>query len=276
MFSLKTNVLYKLYLYGKYNLKYNLSKEILLLHTPGHVGSVSVAKTLKPISQHYFFCNVHSLVGKYKITSARHMLQKVLAEKIKYRESSKKIKIITLVRDPVSRAVGGFFHNIDQWIFPEKKQLLLGRPNWFEVLYHHFNVAEKYNNLTYLHSTSEYQLNWFDEQVKFLFGIDVFKKEFDTEKGYKIYKKDNIELLVLKLELIEKCWNEAIGLFLSLSVPELGANNSAKNRNDYTFYREFKNKLKLGQKDFDLLYDNKYMEYFYSDSEIKQLMANWA
>ena len=53
----------------------------------------------------------------------------------------------------------------------------------------------------------EYQPNpygqsfgWFDTELKDHFGLDIFAEPFDREKGFGIYKKNNIEVFVYKLE----------------------------------------------------------------------------
>ena len=99
----------------------------------------------------------------------------------KYIKSGGKIKIINPVRDPIEQSISIFF----------------GR---YLVRYPDFK-SMSHKELLQLFLT-EYEhsevLFWHDVEMKDSIGIDIY--EFPFDNGSVIIKKDNIELLVLKLK----------------------------------------------------------------------------
>jgi hypothetical protein len=56
-------------------------------------------------------------------------------------------------------------------------------------------------------------LNWFDNEPKTVFGIDVFSSSFLLDKGHKIYNGNNSDMLLIKLEKLDECAKEAFNVF---------------------------------------------------------------
>ena len=54
---------------------------------------------------------------------------------------------------------------------------------------------------------------WFNVELKEPLGLDIYQYEFDKMRGYQIIEKDNIELLLIKLEKLDEC-SEVIGRFV--------------------------------------------------------------
>ena len=45
---------------------------------------------------------------------------------------------------------------------------------------------------------------WFNVELKEPLGLDIYQYEFDKMRGYQIIEKDNIELLLIKLEKLDE------------------------------------------------------------------------
>lgn len=61
-------------------------------------------------------------------------------------------------------------------------------------------------------------LEWFDRQIKEPLGIDVYAAEFPKDRGYKMNEKDNIRLLVIRVEDLNGCVGSALREFLRIPV----------------------------------------------------------
>lgn len=119
--------------------------------------------------------------------------------------------------------------------------------------------------LLYIGVHSDFEL-WFNE-MKNVFRIDIFEYNFDIERGYSIIKKDNIEILVLKLEKISEL-NKIIENFINIEDFKLNTFNDASHKNYKDNYENFQKTFKIPEDYFPKIYKNKYIEHFYSSDEI--------
>src|SRR5699024_4370848 len=96
----------------------------------------------------------------------------------------RKQKIITLVRDPLSRNISSYFHQMGE----QKEVNLKGLS--FEQLVENFE--KKMNH--------DAPLVWFDLEIQKYFNIDVYKYKFDKKQGYTIISEGNVEILIIQME----------------------------------------------------------------------------
>jgi hypothetical protein len=126
------------------------------------------------------------------------------------------------------------------------------------------------NNPDYGH-----QFNWFDNEIKAVLGIDVYKHPFNREKGYSIIKQDNIEVLVLKLEKLNTL-ESVIGEFVGVSDFKLVNINEANSKPVKYLYKNVRESIKLPRKIFDFYYkDNPRMNHFYTKEEQAEFLKKW-
>lgn len=107
----------------------------------------------------------------------------------------RKVKIITIVRDPVKRNVSMFFQGISFWMseYIDKydRETREADIYWLqEVFFKTFN-----------HSYCD---DWFDLEIKRFTGIDIYDERFDKDRGYCIYEKGKFSVMVLRAEDIER------------------------------------------------------------------------
>ena len=80
-------------------------------------------------------------------------------------------------------------------------------------------------------------LTWFDSEMKSVFGIDVFSSDFPKSRGYKIYKEEHADLLLMRSEDINKCVSEAFKEFLDINNFTLVNANTSSEKDIITFTR---------------------------------------
>ena len=178
-----------------------------------------------------------------------------LSSLIEHRKYKTSFKIITMARDPVARNLSGF------WAAKHR------RPNK-QTLKH---LLRDYNQ--WLKSEMRMQpLIWFDNQLKKYFGVNVYQTTFPKERGYETYKKDNIEVLVMRTEDLTKVAPQAVSNFLDIDFGSLRHLNSGKKPG---IYKKFKQHLKMPKKYLDEMYNSKYARHFYTDNEIESFYRKW-
>lgn len=104
--------------------------------------------------------------------------------------------VITLVREPIGREISNFFHNIETAHpgFDYEK----GRIDASEIL----QILK--------HGGAKPTLGWFDYEFKKALSIDVYKYPFDIDKGFTIIREPTAQILILRLESLNDCFDEAI------------------------------------------------------------------
>jgi len=235
----------------------------ILLYQMGKVGSTSLEKTISgSIHFHTLYNNRPCyVVGKQRRNTLIKKMQGKLYDGLRRAaiKSRKKIKIITLVRDPYSRNVSAFFQDFAYWMYEYACQTTeLQRTHNTEGI-----IYTVYDNL-FSHT---YGINWFDDEFKKLTGINIYKHDFDKEQGYSIIKEGKYEVLVLTLEKLDKAW-AAIEEFAGLKM-ELKNSNLSTSKWYGGMYADFVRYYKPAENYLDMLYNSPMSGHFYSDVDLQ-------
>lgn len=234
----------------------------VVIYQIGKVGSSTLKKTFDAY-------NIPSIQSHTFIATdeGRKIFRKYL-EDIKF--SNEKLKVITLVREPIGRTLSHETQLLDRFVLSE------------ETFLKNTSVWDAYNNRlsNLIFNNSGINLysrpfQWFDDEIKQNFGIDIFEYPFDKEAGYSIIKKDNIELLVLKMERLNLLADK-IAEFVGVDQLVLKSENVGNKKRTRYIYKEILNKIKIPQFYFEYYYQNHpRMDYFYSKEEINHFREKW-
>ena len=250
------------YLWGRMDeiLRYNP----VIVCTPGKVGSLSVFHSIKqycPAIHIHEVCETDDL-RIADLAENRSMFQyyKAALKKIE------KIKIVTLVRDPIARQISKYF-----------------QPLRVEEAYIYENdiindTDEGIRNALYKGMKDGIygeEFEWFNKQIKRVFDLDIFDYDFDREKGYAIIKERNIECLVLTMEMLNQNIN-VIGEFVGVPNLEMVRTNIGNEKAYAYIYREAKANVDIPQDILEFYYhDNIAMNHFYSREQKEVFVKTW-
>lgn len=173
-------------------------------------------------------------------------------------------KVISIVRDPVARNISTFFYALPEFI-PDWETKVRSTTLTLQVLHQEFLAPRAF------HLTPE---KWFDEQLKPVFGIDVFASEFPTGNGYKVYSSSKADLLVLRFEDFRKLSPFVFEEFLGLQDFELLNKNTGEERNTGGLYRMFKTQP-IKHDYLERMYSTQYAHHFYSQEELHDFQKYW-
>ncbi len=179
-------------------------------------------------------------------------------------KNNRPIKIISLVRDPVARNVSTFFFAFPQFV-----------PDWKEKEAQNLLPASTLN--TIFESKRQFiqtALNWFDEQIKDTLGLDVYAVPFDTARGWQVYKKGQVELLLLRMEDLHRTGEDTLRKFLHLPHLNMVKVNTGEERDAYDLYRRFLTHP-ISREYLEMTYSTKLARHFYTDEEIERFIARW-
>lgn len=246
-----------------------MQRDTILVWQPGKVGSTSIVKSLEREKIPYAHLHCLSFVNWldseiYNSYGIQHYWEKKPIEKLRIMQDLEKIKIISLVRDPIARSVADYFEGLGGMYsrFGDTgKDLCQDMDDYIEK---EARVGE-----------SGYIFEWFNYEIKEFFGIDVYQYDFDREKGYQLIIKDNIELLLIKTEKLTD-YQEILGRFVGVEKFEL-VNDNVGNQKIYKYaYNEAKQSIKIPDHIINFYYrGNKCMDHFYTEDEKKFFIKKW-
>ena len=219
----------------------------------GKVGSTSIAKSLMMHMGRF------SIFTSHFMNDPGHPRSVVLYEKII--RSGKPVKIITLVRDPISKNISSFFQDF------EKNTGISYSDSDFDMAELTSIFLDKFD-----HSSP---LVWLDENIHKYLGIDVYSLPFPTNKGAIFFRSGDVELLVMRCELDNASKEKYVSDFLGLDDFRIHNKNIGSQKSYSDTYKAFKKAINLPVSYVDKMTSSKYFKHFYTESEIQALRQKW-
>jgi len=277
----------------------NAEKRALLVYTMGKVGSSTITQSLDNELEGYSVYQLHWLTSDnlHLDMNFHRALYKKHADVIQKKSNSlpdyivmgfyirnklaklvnveNDLKICTLVRDPVERNISSFFQNLTTFYGYDVKKRLESQDedSIVEELKDIFLKDYAVNNgISFIDCDP---LTWFENELEEVFEIDVYNSAFPKEKGYSVSAYGNKSLLIIRLEDLNKCFSEAIEIFLGTSITIRKNKNTGQNKAYASVYKKFKDTIVLPDWYLDKYYDSKYARHFYTEREILNFRKKW-
>jgi hypothetical protein len=258
---------------------------VFLVYTIGKVGSRTVAKSLRKLygnndsvevlhlqdiggayrekynSNYFFYAN--NIIDKTRFFISRKIREKYGNKLLETIKSKKNIYIITLVREPISRAISANFQALES----------LGRLS---------NLLKNSRYITYDKMKEFFYRNldhnsidmWFDYELYNNFGINIFDYPFDFKNKCIQIKKNNINFLLIRLE--DMLENEiVIRNFIGNDSYKTINDNIGKEKWYSDLYSEFKHKFIPSRELTKKYLSSKYTRHFYSSDEINRMKKKY-
>jgi len=236
----------------------------------GKVGSSSVYQSLKssrvanPVF-HIHFLNPQNLKRVQHIHEEKglslptHIYDgKTLLDRYE-KNSGNGWKIITLVRELSKIKISSFFQNLN--LYTNDYNNLLTKKGEVNTDLARKILEKEFCNFD---ESKDYVCTWFDNEIKPMTKIDVFSHPFDHEKGYTIIKENNIDLLILKTELLNSTFDEAISRFLDADVPIGLKNANISGKKSYSdAFKKINSELVIPNDVLYKIHSSRYMSHFY-------------
>ena len=243
---------------------YDLEKypHAIWIYQPGKVGSSSIRKTLinynkKVVHFHWIKSNV---VAEMHLAEIENLFKNQVVRVESALKNKRTTKIITLVRDPLARELSEFM----QRFMTEYVNLNIRN-----------NIKDSAREFIEKRLIENDEYMWFDRELKELTGIDVYAYPFNKEKGYAWIRKDNVEILILKMEQMNEN-SEVIGEFIGVSNLIIEKDNIGSQKHYKYIYEELKNELRISRNVVYKTYmENSRMDHFYTLSEKQKFLHKW-
>ncbi|MCR5667280.1 MAG: putative capsular polysaccharide synthesis family protein [Eubacterium sp.] len=238
-----------------------LEDEVLLIYQPGKVGSTTVSTSLELFGVPSI--HSHFIVDYQKKHWGYNLSTKEIYQYFREHIQEKKVRIITMIRDPLSVMISSTFDR-----FGDENAIKWNLNG--DVLSHiHKQIKQEMKTLRYGNTAQ-----WFKDELKALTGIDVLDEPFDRDAGYALWKNGNISVLMLTCEQLDnnaKC----IGDFVNLPNFLLVRDNDGAKKNYRFYYNEIKNRIRFSKEELDYYYQNDFYRHFYTEEQLKKFRKKW-
>lgn len=263
------------YKFRRRNKKYGI-RDPIIVYQMAKVGSTSVYRSLLALDldvpvYHIHFLNYLDEIETWirQTFGQESKVQEIIREGRQLRRAMERAphrrwNLVSLVRAPIPRTISTYFQNLDA-NFPDYYQ----RASRNELTA--CELADYFVN----HYVNDTYVTWFDQQVKELFGIDVYASEFPKSRGYQIYEKDKIRLMVIRLEDLNRCASEAFYEFLDVPDFKLATKNVTEQGEFAQFYGTFREVLRLPPERVQQAHKSRYAQHFYTDEELAFSVRAW-
>jgi hypothetical protein len=266
----------------------------LLIYTMGKVGSSSVLHSLKQIPLNRPLYHLHSLapeplreleaelkpafpdpqamVGLHHVWRCQYVLRKLAAQ------PAARMQAISLIRDPLARNLSNFFQHIEVTPLPTASQArrwkLVSSFFDFEIVAGEEDVSALIE-IYFAQEWHDFPAIWIDRELGGVLGIDVYATPFPREKGYAIYHSPQADLLLIRLQDLNRCASQAICEFLDLDAFSLVNANLGETKAYVDIYRAFKAQIAFPASYLDQMYDSRFARHFFCEAERQELRAKW-
>lgn len=252
----------------------------IMVFNAGKVGSISVYNSM--LRYNIAARQTHALA--YRPEYMDESIKKFYDEFKRKIAGYERVRVISGVREPISRDISHIFENI---YFPFAKLYENFTPDFYEsvnqCLCDNFIREISYwgESPTSIHQYIRMggkrggEFEWFNTEIKEVYGIDVYDYPFDRENGYTIIKQGNVELFLYKLEKLDSL-EEALGQFIGLENFKLSRENTAEIKSYKYAYEQLRREIVLREEYVNAYYQgNKYMDHFYTENEKNSFMQKY-
>ena len=239
----------------------------ILVYQMAKVGSTSVCRALKaagfhPLHVHFLTREYHrSVTDMYSdvgIKPTHYYLERLLRPYLTW--TNHRLKVISLVRDPIARYVSGAF----QW--PMSRELGSDRAEEMSRM-----LAERLSRPEAL----EYEFTWFDRELKTTLDVDVLGNPFRRDEGYGLYDGPRAQVLVVKLERLSELLPTVVSDFVGAPLQNVRANvRRQKGKGD--LYAEVKRTFQVPAPVCEAVYSHDWVHHFYTEAEIATFTRRWS
>lgn len=243
-----------------------MEKDAVLVYQPGKVGSFSIYQSLK--KEKIPCAHIHRIADSDKENTAYYARYSELFGLWKNMwGKTGRMKIITMVRDPIRRSVSAMFQGIFQNCICDIQT---------EMSLYDNAISRIVRDADY--GKTGYMFEWFHDELEKTTGIDIYTYDFDKEKGYGIVREGGIEILILVMEKMNQnvdVLKDFVGRNKMQNFTLLRQN--VGNDKNYRFlYGDIMKSLQIPSRILDFYYgDNVGMRHFYTEEDIRQFCSRY-
>ena len=268
----------------RFDWKHRGRRPVVVVHQMARVGSVSVLRAIRRAAPATNLFHTHYLnpasIRHFEAQADRNfaangdwglhrelLAARWLTARLRRRGNGVgRWRVVSLVRDPVARTVSAFFRHFE-YVFPLLGTQVRDDPARVGQLLELFRNQSEFEH--------DFALNWFEREVQDVFGIDVYADPFPHGTGYTRFSAETCDLLLLRLEDLDRTGADVLQDFLGLPHVRLASENSAEREPYAASYRQFLAQWRPTAEYLDRMYESRLARHFYTADERALFRARW-
>jgi hypothetical protein len=197
--------------------------------------------------------------------------------------------LLCLVREPLGRNVSAFFQDLHrQWLphLPVPSQEVCARVLKGAAVPTGAEFRVLLSDLAAVFETKfphDWYDRWFEEEMRAVFGIDVFAGAFPTDRGFQVYRHGTVRMLLLRIEDLPRVFDAAVREWLEGSpfatvapAPwEEERANDAETKRYADLYRAFRDARLVSRGILSAVGESRTARHFYTSAERAEFRSRW-
>lgn len=225
----------------------------ILIYQPGKVASTTIYHELKRVHPGPVI-HMHTLNDDQNIDDVKRAFSR-----LHELQALPRVKIITLIREPIGRNLSAFFQNLKKF-----NQIKFdGVPFSTEELWDLYMRSEK----------ASFILNWFDLELFENFGIDAFGTPF-PDCGFVRLENDKAEVLIMKHTLHDEEKSQLVSEFTGINNFTIGYQKNISSQKWYAPDLDRAKKNGFPNWYVRKMLESKYAQHFYK-KDLVNLSQRW-
>jgi hypothetical protein len=234
----------------------NKTNKYIFVYTPPKVGSTTLVSSLRlSLGHSYNIIHIHDDIMLSVLTGIKDV---TLNEIISYiAKKGNIVYVIDVYRTPVERKMSEFFEKVSPYHFNNSEENI--------CKYNINRIIERFNKV-YLHIEN-------DEHYFCKYDIEQ-PIPFNFEKKYSLQVVNNT--IYIKLRLCDSTeWSRILSSILRTDIIIVD-DYSTEKKVIGELYKKFKKEYRLPENYLEILKDNKYLNFYYSEKERNQYINYWS
>lgn len=205
-------------------------------------------------------------VTKGDLGPSRRELEGMLHLRGRIAAGADDLTLVTMVREPVGRAVSSFFQ--------------AHRSTGIDMTRHEPDPADVATTAELLHGRLVHLIEstdrWFDRQMLAVFGVDLFEVPFDTDRGVLVHQRPTFRQAVIRLDRLDEAWSTTLPELLGRRVGPLRPANVGAAKRYGAHLRATMEGFRLTPEELDAAASSRVVRHFFSGPERDGLVRRWS
>ena len=229
---------------------------LIFIYTPPKVGSTTLVSSIRISASHKFsIIHIHDEIMLNFFTGINSV---TINEIIQYNSYiGKNVYVIDIYRTPIERKFSEFFEKISPYHFNNSEENI----NKYSVK----RVTDRFNKVFPYLGLGDHFIDKYNIPVP---------ESFDNINNFLLIKHNNINYIKLRLKDSDK-WGKILSQILCTEIIIIN-DYETNNKIIGSLYSKFKNEYKLPTNYLDIIKNDKYLQFYYSDEERTKYLNLWS
>lgn len=231
------------------------NKNMIFIYTPPKVGSTTLVSSIRISASHKFLIiHIHDEIMLNFFTGINSI---TINEIIQYNSYiGKNVYVIDVYRTPIERKFSEFFEKISPYHFNNSEKNI----NKYSIK----RVTDRFNKVFPYLALGDHYIDKYNIPIP---------ESFNNDNKFLNIKQNNINYIKLRLKDSDK-WGEILTKILNTEIVILN-DYETNNKDIGELYSQFKKEYKLPINYYELIKNDKYLHFYYSEEERNIYLNNW-